>query len=171
MQPAPASPIATFATRAVILAGVWWMLTLGDSSAWGFGAIVIALAAVLSVLLFPPSIHRLRPLGLLQFMVYFLGHSVVAGVDVARRLLTPSLPIKPGEITLSLRLPEGGPRWLLANTLSLMPGALSVHMESNQLTVHCLDTSADIEPGVRQAEFQVARAFGIFLGPQEGVRL
>lgn len=170
MQPAPVSPIATFATRAVMLAAVWWMLTLADASAWGFGAVVITLVAALSVLLFPPSIHRLRPLGLLQFMAYFLGHSVLAGVDVARRLLTPSLPIKPGEITLSLRLPEGGPRWLLANTLSLMPGTLSVHLEEDQLTVHCLDTSDGIESGVRQAEFQVARAFGITLDPPEGVR-
>lgn len=170
MQPAPASPIATFAARAVMLAVVWWMLTLGDPSARGFGAVVIALVAALSVLLFPPSIHRLRPLGLVQFLTYFLGHSIIAGIDVARRLLTPSLPIRPGEITLSLRLPEGGPRWLLANTLSLMPGTLSVHLEENQLTVHCLDTSDAIEPGVRQAEFQVARAFGITLDPPEGVR-
>ncbi|MFO7527298.1 MAG: Na+/H+ antiporter subunit E [Marinobacter sp.] len=170
MQPAPASPIATLATRAVILAGVWWMLTLGDPSARGVGAVVIAFVALLSVMLFPPSIHRLRPLGLVQFLYYFLIHSVLAGVDVARRLLAPSLPIKPGEITLSLRLPEGGPRWLLANTLSLMPGTLSVHMKKNQLTVHCLDTRVDIEPGIRQAEFKVAQAFGITLDPPEGVR-
>ncbi len=131
---------------------------------------VIVLVAWLSVLLFPPSIHRLHPLGLVQFIAYFLGHSVLAGVDVARRLLTPSLAITPGEITLSLRLPEGGPRWLLANTLSLMPGTLSVHFDNNLLTVHCLDTSVDIEAGVRRAESQVARAFRIPLAPWEGAQ-
>ncbi len=163
MQPAPASPIATFAIRAAILAGVWWMLTLGDPSSWAFGVIVITLAAGLSVSLFPPSVHRLRPVGFARFLAYFLGHSVIAGVDVAKRLLTPSLPLKPGLISLPLRLPEGGPCWLLANALSLMPGTLSVRVVNGRLTVHCLDTSDSIEEDIREAEVQVARAFGITL--------
>lgn len=164
MQPKPASLTITFVARVAGLLLVWWTLTLGQWSALVFGAVVIFMVSMLSLRLFPPSVYRVRPLGLLRFIGYFMGRSVVAGVDVARRLLAPGLPINPGEVTVSLGLPEGSPRWLLANTLSLMPGTLSVLLEADQLTLHCLDKTVAMEPDVRRAEQHIARVFG--LGPE-----
>ncbi|MBE0485416.1 Na+/H+ antiporter subunit E [Marinobacter sp.] len=161
MPPAPASPLITFLFRSTVLFVVWWALTLGELSGLGFGAVVSVLVAWLSVRLFPPSGFPLRPGGLLLFFGYFLSRSVVAGVDVARRLLSPALPVQPGEITLTLNVPEGSPRWLLANTLSLMPGTLSVLLEGDQLTLHCLDTRDPVERDVRATERRVAGVFGL----------
>jgi multicomponent Na+:H+ antiporter subunit E len=142
--------------RGAALLLVWWALTLGETSALGFGLGVTALVAWLSVRLFPPSGYRLQPLGLMLFLGYFLTRSVVAGLDVTRRLLSPALPVHPGEIILTLRL-------LLANTLSLMPGTLSALLEGDQLTLHCLDTREPVEQDVRETERQVARVFGLSL--------
>ncbi|MBD3657178.1 MULTISPECIES: Na+/H+ antiporter subunit E [Marinobacter] len=161
-------PAVALIVRSILLLLVWWVLTLGDRSGLGFGVVVAVLVAWRSVRLFPPSGYRLRPLGALLFTGYFLSRSAVAGLDVARRLLSPSLPVKPGEITLSLRVPDGSPRWLLANTLSLMPGTLSALLEGDRLTVHCLDTRMDVEQDVREAERQVARAFGLRLPSADG---
>jgi multicomponent Na+:H+ antiporter subunit E len=147
---------------------VWWVLTLGDVDGLVFGAVVTALASVYSMRLFPPSSYRVRPLGLLAFVGYFTSRSVVAGLDVARRLLSPALPVEPGEIPVTLSLPPGSPRWLLANTLSLMPGTLSVLLEEDQLILHCLDTSAPVIEDVRATERQVARMFGISLPHGDG---
>lgn len=161
MQSKPVSLMCTFIARFAGLLLVWWTLTLGQWSALVFGAVVVLLISVLSLRLFPPSAYRIRPLGLLRFVGCFLVRSVVAGIDVARRLLAPGLPINPGEVTLALSLPEGSPRWLLANTLSLMPGTLSVLLEGDRLTLHCLDMAAPVEQDVRRTERQIARAFGL----------
>ncbi len=163
MQSAPSLPALSLLLRGAALLVVWWALTLGETSALGFGLGVTALVAWLSVRLFPPSGYHLRPLGLMLFLGYFLSRSVVAGLDVTRRLLSPALPVHPGEITLTLYLPEGSPRWLLANTLSLMPGTLSALLEGDQLTLHCLDTREPVEQDVRETERQVARVFGLSL--------
>lgn len=160
-MPVPVSPVLVFLIRAITLFAIWWVLTLGDVDGLVFGAIVTALAAGYSTRLFPPSSYRLRPLGLLVFVGYFLSRSVVAGLDVARRLLSPALPVKPGEICVTLHLPAGSPRWLLANTLSLMPGTLSVLLEGDQLILHCLDTSAPVNEDLRATERKVARVFGL----------
>jgi len=96
-----------------------------------------------------------------RFCGFFLVRSVVAGLDVARRLLSPALPIHPGEITMTCYLPEGSPRWLLANTLSLMPGTLSVLLEDNSLLLHCLDTNQSVERDVRDCERRIAAVFGL----------
>ncbi|XKH60036.1 Na+/H+ antiporter subunit E [Halomonas sediminis] len=157
--------------RSIALFAVWWVLTLGDASGLGVGVVVAVLVAGLSLRLFPPSGYRLRPLGLLLFSGYFLSRSVVAGLDVARRVLSPALPVNPGEISLILGLPKGSPRWLLANTLSLMPGTLSVLLEGNRLTLHCLDTTVPVEQDVRETEKQVARVFGLQLNADNGAAL
>jgi len=161
MQSKPASLMTTLIARFAGLLLVWWTLALGQWSALAFGAVVAAMVSGLSLRLFPPSDYRIRPLGLLRFIGYFLVRSVAAGVDVARRLLAPRLPVNPGEITLVLSLPEGSPRWLLANTLSLMPGTLSVLLEGDRLTLHCLDLTAAVEQDVRKTEKQIARVFGL----------
>ncbi|HLT14539.1 MAG TPA: Na+/H+ antiporter subunit E [Marinobacter sp.] len=171
MLSAPASPVIVVVLRSLSLFVVWWVLTLGDASGLGFGIVVSVIVAALSIRLFPPSGYRLRPFGLLLFFRYFLLRSVLAGLDVARRVLAPTLPVNPGEITLSLRLPEGSPRWLLANTLSLMPGTLSVLLDGDQLTLHCLDVSEPVEPDLREAERQIARVFGLQLNSDHGVVL
>lgn len=169
MPSARESPFGAVVRRSIALFAVWWVLTLGDASGLGVGVVVAVLVAGLSLRLFPPSGYRLRPLGLLLFSGYFLSRSVVAELDVASRVLSPALPVNPGEISLILGLPKGSPRWLLANTLSLMPGTLSVLLEGNRF--HCLDTTVPVEQDVRETEKQVARVFGLQLNADNGAAL
>ncbi|MFW5825312.1 MAG: Na+/H+ antiporter subunit E [Marinobacter sp.] len=147
--------------RLVLLAALWLALTSGDPAGWGFGAVVVVLVWVLSARLFPPGEFRLQPLQLPLFLGWFLIRSLEAGWDVSRRLLAPSLPVASGERTVSLTLPEGSPRWLLANLLSLMPGTLSVEFRGAGLVLHCLDTRQDVTATVTEAEGRVARLFGL----------
>lgn len=153
--------------RTLCLLAVWWALTLGELSGLGFGLVVAFLAAWVSILLFPPSGYRWSLPGLVRFAGYFLVKSLIAGFDVARRLLQPVVAVHPGQIRVPLRLPEGSPRWLLANTLSLMPGTLSVRFEGEWLWLHCLDTRQPVARDVRTTEICVAMVFGLSLSEDE----
>lgn len=167
MKPVSAPVVYTFLIRFVLLFAVWWLLTLGDTSGLAMGAVVAGLVALVSLRLFLPAPYRLHPVALLQFSGYFLTRSVVAGLDVALRLLSPSLPVNPGEVKVTSRLPGEGPRALLANTLSLMPGTLCVNLEDNQLRVHCLNIEAPIEQDIRNTEQRIAEVFGLQLDRDE----
>lgn len=140
---------------------LWWVLTEGETAALVAGALVAAAVAVLSVRVFPRGRYRLRWRAVPAFALFFISRSIIAGLDVARRLLSPSLPISPGLLSFNAAVPDGAPRWLLANTLSLLPGTLSVELHGDQLDVHCLDTRSDIAGAVRDAERRVAALFGI----------
>lgn len=155
--------VVTISGRVLLLLLVWWALTVGDPSGTLAGMVVVALVTLISLRLFPPGVAWIHPLPLLLFVIFFMGRSVMAGIDVARRLLSPSLPVDPGYLTFYLNLPEGGPRWLLANTLSLMPGTLSVSLDGAHLLIHCLDTGEPVEADVRAMEQRVARIFGLTL--------
>ena len=165
--------IKTVLLRTLSLFIVWWALTEGDGSGAAFGSVVSLLVAVVSVQLFPPGTYAVRPgsyrlriLGTLLFTGHFLGNSVIAGVDVARRLVMPRLPVNPGTLTLTTMLPHGSPRWLLANALSLMPGTLSVNLIGDRLELHCLDQRMPIARFVRRTEARIAAMYGI--APPDG---
>ena len=145
--------------RAALLLVAWWALTEGDPAGVAFGLVAALLLAVLSLRFFSPSGHRPQLLATLAFGGYFTLRSVAAGVDVARRLLTPRLAIKPGYVTYTTSLPAGSPRWLLANTLSLLPGTLSVTLQGAELELHCLDTDTAVREDVARTEQRIARMF------------
>lgn len=76
------------------------------------------------------------PLYILSYLGHFMVALVKANFDLAGRVLSPSLPIRPRivEIRTGLRSPLG--RLLLANTITLTPGTLTVDVEDDRLLVH-----------------------------------
>lgn len=163
MEPVPVSSVFTFLIRLLILSVIWWALTLGDARGWPMAVGIVLLVTAVSMRLFPPSAYHLRLVALIRFFGFFLFRSVVAGVDVARRLLSPSLQVDPAEISVVVRLPAGGPRALLANVLSLMPGTLSVTLDGDRILVHCLDRQMPVEADLRETEGRIAAVFGLRL--------
>lgn len=142
--------------RALALFLAWWAFTEGDNSGLLPGLIITALVTFASVRLFPLSHYHIHPVAAVRFALHFLLRSAAAGIDVAGRLLTPRLDVNPGYRTFTTTLPEHGPRWLLANTLSLMPGTLTAGLKGNRLRLHCLDTGMVTEADFRRTEARVA---------------
>jgi multicomponent Na+:H+ antiporter subunit E len=146
--------------RAAILSGGWWVFTEGDRGGIAFGVPVVGLALVTSLWLSPPARQPWRPFGLARFAAYFLFHSVRGGVDVARRALSPRLPLSPGVRAFPVQLPHGPARDVFAATLSLMPGTLVVDRGEDTLFVHTLADTAQVDRDLAALEVRVAHAMG-----------
>ena len=128
--------------RLALFSLMWWVLTDGAIDSWPVGVPVVLISTLVSVKLMPPLSWSLR--GMVVFIPYFFWHSIRGGVDVARRALHPQLPISPGLFDYRFRLPPGLPRVFMANTVSLLPGTLSVELEEEILRVHVLDETRAI---------------------------
>lgn len=148
---------AAWLGRGFAFALLWWMLTLGSSIAWGVGLVTVALATAASLHLWPPGAGRFSPLGLLGFAGFFLIESVKGGVRVAALAFQRRPDLAPGFVETRLTLPSGPATVLLANTLSLLPGTLSVHVEGDRLRLHVLDARLPVLDEVRAAEVHIAR--------------
>ncbi len=162
------SRLPTLVLRWLMFSLVWWALTDGDASGFVFGLAVSFLVAWISLLLFPPSRYLIRLQALPGFVLFFLSRSLLAAFDVSRRLLSPSLPVTPGYLRAVLSLPEGAPRWVLANTLSLLPGTLSVTLEGNEIELHCLDLTQPVRQDLEYTQARVAALFGLTPSQREG---
>ena len=95
------------------------------------------------------SLRMLNPLRLLLFLVYLIGPFLwamaKANLDVAYRVITGK--IRPGIVRISPGLNTDFGITLLANSITLTPGTLSVDVdeESGDLFVHWINVT-DIDP-------------------------
>ena len=112
---------------------------LGDIPA---AAAAVAAATWTSLHLLEPDASRRSPRAIVQLALLFLYHSVVAGVDVARRALDPRLPLRPGFVAYPTGLLRGMRRNVFTTLTSLLPGTVPTGEEDGQLVYHCLDVDA-----------------------------
>lgn len=152
--------LPSFVLRSGVLALTWVILAGGDAGSLALGVPVAMVAAFVSVLLSPPRPSGFRLAGVFPYAVYFVTQSVIGGFDVARRALSPAMPIDPALIEYPLRLAGAAPRMIFANTISLLPGTLSARYIDGTLQVHALDATASVEAELRVLEAKVTALFG-----------
>lgn len=85
---------------------------------------------------------RATPFAVL-YTVAFLTEVLTANIDVARRVLSPSLPIAPDVIVIPLRVESDIAITTIANSITLTPGTLTMDYDEdrNVLYVHAIDAS------------------------------
>jgi multicomponent Na+:H+ antiporter subunit E len=155
----------------VLLALLWWALVGDDPGSWYFGVPAIAVAVAVGLALSSKEIHHpVSPLGALRFIPFFLRDSLSGGVDVALRALRPNMPLVPDLLEYDLRVPEGAPRILVENTLSLLPGTLTADVRGRRLYVHTLVEASYVLDELRELEERVADVFGLELEPATDAR-
>jgi multicomponent Na+:H+ antiporter subunit E len=146
--------------RLVLYLLLWWSLTEGDPSGWLFALPVTLAAAVASLALLPPPAWRLRWAETPRFLGFFLVQMLLGGVDVARRVLDPELPIAPGLLRHRVELPQESARLLLSSTVNLLPGTVSVGWRGAELELHVLDTRLPTAETIAGLEERIGRMFG-----------
>jgi multicomponent Na+:H+ antiporter subunit E len=123
-----------------------------------FGACVALAATWVSLRLSPPATGTLRFASLMMLLPHFLWQSVRAGVDVARRALSPNMNLQPGLVTCPLGLAPGTARNTFATITSMLPGTVPCDVEGGELVYHCLDTSQPVVEQLWEEERRLASA-------------
>jgi multicomponent Na+:H+ antiporter subunit E len=162
----------------VLLLAAWvllvWPFVPGKGIAWQdvLAGLVVALLATLVMRPTEPAspdVPCCCPCGLL-WIVPYLGvlawYVLKANLDVAYRVLHPDMPIKPGIVRVKTRLRGPAAITLLANSITLTPGTLTVNAsEDGTLYVHWIYvTSTNDDEAAREIisrfEWYIERIFG-----------
>jgi multicomponent Na+:H+ antiporter subunit E len=75
---------------------------------------------------------------LIVYIIYFIWECILANLDVAYRVLRPSLPIRPGIVKIKLTLKRELARTILTSSITMTPGTISVDIIEDTLYVHCI---------------------------------
>jgi multicomponent Na+:H+ antiporter subunit E len=81
----------------------------------------------------------LQPKRYFWFIVYlfiFIWECIKANFDVAYRVLHPAMPIKPGIVKVKTTLKSELAKMLLANSITMTPGTISVDIIDDYLYIH-----------------------------------
>ncbi len=85
---------------------------------------------------------KLTPVSLfnmLRYLGYFLVELIKANFDLAGRILSRHIPINPAIVEVQTTIQSELGRLLLANSITLTPGTLSVDVIEDRILVHWID--------------------------------
>ena len=155
----PGSSPSTALWRGAAFFLLWLVLMQsGKPADLAIGVLASVGATWVSLRLMPPAAGCLHFGRLLVLLPHFLGESVLAGIDVARRALDPRLPLRPGFVTCPLAFPPGFARNTFATITSLLPGSVPADEAEGVLVYHCLDTEASVVEQLWKEERLLAKA-------------
>jgi multicomponent Na+:H+ antiporter subunit E len=81
-------------------------------------------------------INPVRLFWFIVYLIYLLFHVVIANLDVAYRVLHPEMPIKPGIVKFKTSLKSDLAKTVLANSITLTPGTLTIDIIDDYYYVH-----------------------------------
>lgn len=148
---------------------IWILLAGSDIQEIIAGAII---SFILTIIFFSKasifSEFNLTPKAIYYVLIYifiFSWELIKSNLDVARRVLDPKLPINPGIVKVKTKLSSKLGRIMLANSITLTPGTLTVETDGEDYYIHWIDvTSDDIEEAtkliVRKFEKYLEVSFG-----------
>ena len=123
---------------------LWVLLTYEEILQEGMPPLVIGVvasvtAAVAARTLFPAiSFHPKRVFYFLVYVPVLLWEIIKANLDVAYRVLHPRMPINPGIVRVPVELYSDYGKTLLANSITLTPGTLTLDVKDQNFYVHWL---------------------------------
>jgi len=79
----------------------------------------------------------------IQYFFVFLFALIKANFDVAKRVISPKLPINPGIVKFKTKLTNGFARMVLANSITLTPGTLTLDAIGDTFYIHWIDVTTD----------------------------
>ena len=84
--------------------------------------------------------YRLVP-AFVQYLYYLLKEIVLANISVSRMILSRKEEMEPVLVHVRTDLKTETARVILANSITLTPGTITVSLTDDKLLVHCLDKS------------------------------
>jgi len=125
----------------IVLFLFWLLITFSLSVE---NLIAGAAAALLTTFIFGKhfvqSMHKMlqpaRYFWLIVYLFIFTWEVLKANFDVAYRVIHPAMPIKPGIVKVPLEVKSDIARTMLANSITMTPGTITVDIIGDDIFVH-----------------------------------
>lgn len=90
----------------------------------------------------------------LAYVALLLREIVKANLAIIPKILTVKEEMEPVIVRFRTTLKSDFTKMLLANSITLTPGTITVSLEGDEYTIHCLDTS--LAEGLENSDFEKA---------------
>jgi multicomponent Na+:H+ antiporter subunit E len=125
-----------------ILSLIFWLLLTFKITVPNLivGSVASLICSLIFTRFFITNIYKLlqphRYFWFLVYLVVFIWECIKANLDVAYRVLHPAMPIRPGIVKVKTTLKSDLAKTLLANSITMTPGTISVDIIDDCLYIH-----------------------------------
>jgi multicomponent Na+:H+ antiporter subunit E len=125
-----------------ILSLIFWLMLTFEFTVSNLivGSVASLICALFFSRFFIKNIYKLlQPQRYFWFIIYlfiFVWECIKANLDVAYRVLHPAMPIRPGIVKVKTTLKSDLAKTLLANSITMTPGTISVDIIDDYLYIH-----------------------------------
>ena len=88
------------------------------------------------------------------YVILLLREIIKANLAIIPRILTVEEEMEPIIVKFRTSLKSDFTKMLLANSITLTPGTITIALEDDEYTIHCLDTS--LSEGLENSDFEKA---------------
>ena len=96
---------------------------------------------------------------IMYFIVFFI-ELIKSNIDVTLRVISPKLPINPGIVEVKTTLKSKYARMILANSITLTPGTLTVEVTDESFFIHWIDVE---DEDIQEASNKIVKNFEKYL--------
>lgn len=132
-----------------ILSLIFWFLLTFKFSVPNLivGSVASAICSAIFGRYYFQNVYKyLQPWRWFWFLVYltvFIWECIKANFDVAYRVLHPAMPIKPGIVKVRTSLKSEFAKTLLANSITMTPGTITVDIIDDDFYIHWIYVSSE----------------------------
>ena len=91
------------------------------------------------------------------YFVYLVGEVFKSAFAVIRLIWSPTQVIEPEVTSFHTKLKSDAGKVVLANSITMTPGTLTIDVQGDEFLIHCLDTSFDVGQEGFEMEDRVMR--------------
>lgn len=122
--------------------------------------ITAAMTPLLEATIGPAGAHpRVRIWRLVTYSGWLLGRMLMSALQIAWIVLNPRVPPEPGIVRLRTQLKSPAARAMLANSITLVPGTMTLEMNASELTVHSFTPDAVEDLATAAMQNRIAAIF------------
>ena len=138
---------------------LFWILLTSLDFQEIIAGVITSLLIVLLTLKMEPVLGdiKLNPKSIIYSIIYlfvFMRELVISNIDVAKRVIDPKLPIKPGIVKVKTKLKSKIGKTILANSITITPGTMTTEINGEYLYIHWIETTHEDLEGATKAIVQ-----------------
>lgn len=98
---------------------------------------------------------------IIGYFFYLVGEVFKSAFAVIKLIWSPSMVIEPEVTSFRTKLRTDAGKVVLANSITMTPGTITIDVQEDEFLIHCLDASFDVGQEGFDMEDRVARLEGI----------
>jgi multicomponent Na+:H+ antiporter subunit E len=125
----------------VLLFALWLVLTanLQVANLIIGGGISFGIALIYSKLFIHADFEIINPYWFFVYLLVLLKNLIISNLQIAKRVLSPDMRLSPAIVAVKTELTSDWKKLLLANSVTLTPGTLTLDIQKDILYIHVIE--------------------------------